>query len=132
MYVCVWCVYLLWATILIKNKLLGSQLQAHKHCISKTRHVMFIGLVWCLHGREEGKYVGDILLFHDESIKKCNLVLKIRKEENLKYADVPIHQINANDGYHLCCYKRFVALPKSHRSKLNVLGKEKEEGYKFY
>lgn len=62
-----------------------------------------------------------ILLFNDASLAKCKLILGIRQESNLKHASILLPEcVNDTHGYHLGCYRKFAALPKIHRHKLEV------------
>ena len=64
----------------------------------------------------------SVILFSTESIKKCQNVLRIRNEGQLKYSDRKIpSKINKSDGYHIECYRKFVALPLKHREKLKQI-----------
>ena len=60
--------------------------------------------------------------------QKCANVLKIRKEHNLKYANLELpDDPNGVKGYHLNCYKRFVGLSKHHRESLSNMEQQHEQ-----
>ena len=74
-----------------------------------------------MHDREECLRLDKITDFNESSLAKCRSVLIARKQEKLKYADIilPEH-IGTNKGYHLPCYRKFVALSKAQRERLNA------------
>ena len=67
---------------------------------------------WCvLHRGTEGVNAGNILLFNENTLSKCNFVLTIRKSEELKYSSIILPEsIETDRGYHLVCYRRFIVL----------------------
>ena len=72
-------------------------------------------------------YTGSIVLFNSNSLKKCQSILKARQIQNLKYSDVKLPvSIDSAMGYHMTCYRRFVALSKVQRGKMEEA--EKLEG----
>ena len=69
----------------------------------------------CLHA-DESRTVEPIILFNGKSLKKSRQVLQKRKERNLKYAGIAFLSIvDHQSGYHMSCYRKFIALPKKHR-----------------
>ena len=81
----------------------------------------------CLH-LENSQETANILLFNNESLKKCKIVLKIRQDANLKYSNVTLPEaVNLKDGYHLQCYKKFSALSKCHREKMKQMQEAENE-----
>ena len=69
-----------------------------------------------------------ITIFNQDSLRKCQDILKIRKRNKLKYHDqvaLPTIQ-DSFHGYHMSCYRRFVALSQSQRSRIESAAKEKE------
>ena len=73
-----------------------------------------------LHCNEsKGDDLGDTIPFNKDSLERCKIVLQIRIEAKLKYSEFKLpNQINSKDGYHIQCYRKFVALPQKHRDKL--------------
>lgn len=51
-------------------------------------------------------------------MQKCQLILKVRKTQNLKYGDIilPLEPDKIH-GYHMSCYRKFTALSKAQRLK---------------
>lgn len=50
----------------------------------------------------------------DETLKKCQVILKQRKILNLKYKDVVLPVELFESGYHRHCYKSFTGLMKKY------------------
>ena len=81
----------------------------------------------CLHEKEADTYSGSIALFNSNSLKKCQSILRARQIQNLKYSDVKLPvSIDSAMGYYMTCYRRFVALSKVQRGKMEEA--EKIEG----
>ena len=60
-------------------------------------------------------------LFNEKTLVKCQLVLQKRKDNNLKHADVILpHDVNFKEGFHMSCYRKFIALPKKYRIEEEV------------
>lgn len=54
--------------------------------------------------------------FTSTTLDKSKLILKIRKDNNLKFNDISLpEEVNANTGYHVQCYKNFLAVMKKYR-----------------
>lgn len=51
-----------------------------------------------------------VLLFSEETLKKCQRILDLRKHHNLKYKDVILPSDLYDCGYHRSCYRVFTAL----------------------
>ncbi|KAK9876484.1 hypothetical protein WA026_012796 [Henosepilachna vigintioctopunctata] len=51
-----------------------------------------------------------VLLFSEETLKKCRCVLDLRKHHNLKYKDVILPSDLYDCGYHRSCYRVFTAI----------------------
>lgn len=61
---------------------------------------------------------GDkLILFTEETLKKCQTILKLRKEHNLKFKDVVLPVELYESGYHRQCYKSFTGLMKKYYVK---------------
>lgn len=60
------------------------------------------------------KSSGNIILFTEESLKKCESILIVRKKHNLKYNDVILPVEYTESGYHRGCYKQFTGLMKKY------------------
>ena len=87
----------------------------------------FSGDTCCFHEGDSSND-GKILLFKEES--QC--ILEIRKQDNLKYAAVILPEsIESKTGYHLLCYRKFTALSKSQRNKLQEMIEMKEKEKSF-
>lgn len=57
------------------------------------------------------KTTENVVIFADKSLAKCQQVLSIRVENNLKYKSVVLPvELSAKDGYHRSCYRSFTAL----------------------
>lgn len=56
----------------------------------------------------------NLILFTEETLKKCKLILKCRKEHNLKHKDVTLPDELFESGYHRHCYKSFTGLMKKY------------------
>lgn len=67
-----------------------------------------------------------VILFNEETFKKCNDVLKARKGNNLKYKDIilPSNVGVSADGYHMKCYRNFTALKAKYYDKQQKPAKE--------
>ena len=65
---------------------------------------------------------GNIILLSNETLKKCNQVLKWRKNSNLTQKDVVLPQkVNDFEGYHRKCYQKFTAVQKNiEHMKMNL------------
>lgn len=51
------------------------------------------------------------------TLNKSKSILKIRKDNNLKFSDISLpEEVNANTGYHVKCYKNFLAVMKKYRT----------------
>lgn len=60
------------------------------------------------------KSSGKIILFSDETLKKCEFILKLRKKHNLKYNNIILPREYTESGYHRECYKSFTGLMKKY------------------
>lgn len=56
----------------------------------------------------------DLLLFTEETLKKCRVILKHRKDHNLKFKDVVLPGDFLESGDHRQCYKSFTGLNKKY------------------
>lgn len=56
----------------------------------------------------------NLILFTEETLKKCRVVLKHRIEHNLKFKDVVLPGDLFESGYHRQCYKSFTGLNKKY------------------
>lgn len=62
---------------------------------------------------------GKILLYNEKTLTKNHIILQARQNHNLKYSDVVLpSQISSTVGYHVCCYKNFIAIKKQYYAKL--------------
>ena len=70
------------------------------------------------HEKESDAYSGSFVLFNSNSLKKCQSISKARQIKNLKYSDAKLPvSIELVMGYHMTCYRRFVAPSKEERGK---------------
>lgn len=58
-----------------------------------------------------------VLLFSEETLKKCRRILDLRKHHNLKYKDVILPSDLYDCGYHRSCYRLFTALKSMFHEK---------------
>ncbi|GFQ72053.1 hypothetical protein TNCT_479581 [Trichonephila clavata] len=63
---------------------------------------------------------GKIILFSEETLRKCRTVLKIRKKYNLKYKDITLPDEYIGNGYHRECYKAFTGVMKKYLTSKHV------------
>lgn len=55
--------------------------------------------------------------FTSTTLDKSKSILKIRKDNNLKFNDISLpEEVSANSGYHVKCYKNFLAVMKKYRT----------------
>ena len=54
----------------------------------------------------------NVHLFSEETLNKCQSILRLRKVHNLKYKNVILPREIYDSGYHRTCYKTFTALKK--------------------
>lgn len=59
-----------------------------------------------------------LILFSEETLKKCKNVLKQRIIHTLKFKDVVLLDDLYDNGYHRECYKNFTALPNKYFSAI--------------
>ena len=85
--------------------------------------------VCCLH--EDESQCGDILPFNLTSLGLCQVVLDIRRENHLKYANVILPQdTESKKGYNIECYRKFTALGKKYRGEIKRRSIANEESPK--
>lgn len=70
---------------------------------------------------------GKIILFSEETLKKCQTILKIRKKHNLKYKNITLPNEYTDSGYHRECYKAFTGLMKKYFSSEPVNSEKNSE-----
>ncbi|XP_041988826.1 uncharacterized protein LOC121740251 [Aricia agestis] len=58
----------------------------------------------------------DIIMFSEETLKRCQNILKLRKIHKLKYKDIILPSEYTESGYHRTCYKAFTGLMKKYFS----------------
>ena len=70
----------------------------------------------------EGKYIDtNIIPFNESSLENCRPILEVRKLQNLKYSTATLPStVDLIQGYHMSCYRRFVALSKAHRINIET------------
>ena len=56
----------------------------------------------------------DLITFSEETLKKCQTILKFRKIHNLKYKNIILPDEYTDSGYHRACYKTFTGLMKKY------------------
>ena len=80
------------------------------------------GTVCNLHSGETPSNEETILCFNVNSLKKCQDILEARKGQNLKYSSFILpEKVDNTHGYHLSYYRRFVALSKAQRMKMESM-----------
>lgn len=55
-----------------------------------------------------------LILFSEETLKKCRTILELRKKHNLKFKDITLPVDLYESGYHRQCYKSFTGLMKKY------------------
>ncbi|XP_011858114.1 PREDICTED: uncharacterized protein LOC105555695 [Vollenhovia emeryi] len=56
-----------------------------------------------------------VIIFTNETLTKSCKISKIRKNFGLKYEDVVLPtSVNVTEGYHVSCYKNYIALKKKY------------------
>ena len=91
----------------------------------------FSGDTCCFHEGDSSND-GKILLFKEESLRKSQCILEIRKQNNLEYTAVILPEsIESITGYHLLCYRKCTALSKSQQDKLQEMIEMKEKEKSF-
>ncbi|GFR07011.1 hypothetical protein TNCT_628861 [Trichonephila clavata] len=73
---------------------------------------------------------GKIILFSEETLRKCRTVLKIRKKYNLKYKDIILPDEYIGNGYHRQCYKAFTGVMKKYLTSKPVNSTKNSEKQK--
>ena len=77
----------------------------------------YLGSICCFYDTLGDK--SHVVLFNNSSLSKCQEILKARRDQNLKYSIVELPEVPDNiHGYHIPCYRRFTALSKSQRDKM--------------
>lgn len=69
----------------------------------------------------------NLILFSDDTLKKCRNILLARKKHNLKHKDVVLPVDSLESGYHRQCYKSFTALMKKYMSQTSQTQVESTE-----
>ncbi|GFR19483.1 hypothetical protein TNCT_219891 [Trichonephila clavata] len=73
---------------------------------------------------------GKIILFSEETLRKCRTVLKIRKKYNLKYKDIILPDEYIGNGYHREYYKAFTGVMKKYLTSKPVNSTKNSEKQK--
>lgn len=66
----------------------------------------------------------DLVIFSEETFKKCQTILKLRKIHNLKYKNIILPGEYIDNRYHRSCYKAFTGLMKNYFSNEPVSTKK--------
>lgn len=69
------------------------------------------------------KSSGSVIMFLEQTLKKCKDILKLRQKYKLKYKDVVLPGEEMEGGYHRECYKTFTALMKIYNENSDVTPK---------
>ena len=78
------------------------------------------GTTCCLHCSSETKV--PVILFNESSLLKCQEILSLRKGQDLKYSTFELRaKMDKSHGYHMECYRKFTALSKAQREKIDCL-----------
>ena len=82
----------------------------------------FTEMICVLHDDDKSKNdTTKIIPFNKESLEKCQNILKIRCKAGLKYSSKTLpDDVNNTHGYHISCYRRFVALPSKYRNEVTA------------
>lgn len=71
--------------------------------------------------------------FTTSTLNKSKSILKIRKENNLKFNDIILpEEVNDNTGYHVKCYKNFLAVMKKYRQHEPMSSTSSKKMYKHH
>ena len=74
----------------------------------------------CLHYSSETKV--PVILANASSLLKCQEISSLRKGQGLKYSTFELPAtVDKSHGYHMECYRKFTALSKAQREKLDCL-----------
>lgn len=69
----------------------------------------------CINSGNGQENDGKIFVFNLETLSEFLETLRIRKDHNLKHSDFEIPSICDDvTGFHMDCYRRFIALSKKH------------------
>ena len=80
---------------------------------------MHLDFVCCLHRKEDSTTIDKVIPFNKKTLVNCKKILEARKEQKLKYVNVSLPEDTEScKGYHLPCYRRFIALSKLQRNKM--------------
>ena len=78
------------------------------------------GTTCYLHCSSETKV--PVILFNESSLLKCQEILSLRKGQGLKYSTFELPaKMDKSHGYHMECYRKFTALSKAQREKMDCL-----------
>lgn len=69
----------------------------------------------------------NLSLFTEETLKKCQIILKQRKKHNLKFKDVVLPVELFESGYHTECYSSFTGLMKKYYSEKSVTAQKRTQ-----
>lgn len=79
----------------------------------------------CVFCRKKNSKLFD---FNRDKLKKCDEILSIRKEFNLKFSQVILPESeNSLEGYHSSCYQQFTALHSKYKKKEATTNERDEE-----
>ena len=77
-----------------------------------------------LHAASNEKCTSEaIIIFKPETLRRCEDILSFRKQQQLKYYNkvtLPT-ALDDSSGYHISCYRRFVALSEAQRKRFNEI-----------
>ena len=92
------------------------------HCFTRSIFLEISHPVCCFHADSSHETSSSsVILFKESTLEKCKKILKLRKDCSLKYANVILPAAtNGISGFHMDCYRRFIALPKNARSNVQV------------
>lgn len=66
----------------------------------------------------------EVLLFNDEKLEKCKIILHVRINNNLKYSEVVFpNDVDSEVGYHVKCYRKFTAVMKKYFNDPSLAGR---------
>ena len=70
--------------------------------------------------QDDVSYLTKMILFKTDTLSKCTQIVSVRKKQNLKYTKLVLPSyIDYIHGFHMSCYRKFAALPKTQRENNN-------------
>ena len=90
------------------STVLSSHWNSYLNASQTQIQISFIGTMHCCFHTGDGSHDPPLSLFKPDILLKCHEVLKIRKQQNLRYQESYLSNILDDiHGYHVDCYRRF-------------------------